>query len=159
MFVPIQCCPFNKCWFALRAQVLAGVQVRLHQLAVSAGRENFAQRRRHHLSGRVWVPAQIPQQVRMAHLSLDQTFPFYRHAWPSYLFFFPLHCRVIVRKFLSNVSEVWKKKMHRNVKKQGRLICNFTLSHRLRFTETRQQNLKNWAGDSWRVVFFPTCFL
>lgn len=73
--------------------------------------------------------------------------------------FFPLHRRVIVRKFLSNVSEVWKKKMHRNVKKQGRLICNFTLSHRLRFTETRQQNLKNWAGDSWRVVFFPTCFL
>lgn len=38
-------------WFC--AQVAAGVQVRLHQPVVPAGRQDLSQRRRHHLSGRI----------------------------------------------------------------------------------------------------------
>lgn len=51
----------NMIWLCV--QVIASVQVRLHQPVVSAGRQNQSQRCRHHFSGRVWVPAQIPKQV------------------------------------------------------------------------------------------------
>ena len=55
----------------LRGQVAAGVQVRLHQPAVSAGRQDLSQRCRHHLSRRVWVSTQIPEQVRL-HIQVCQ---------------------------------------------------------------------------------------
>lgn len=40
------------------------MQVRLYQPAVSAGHQGVAERRGHHLGGRVRVPTQIPEQVR-----------------------------------------------------------------------------------------------
>lgn len=42
---------FDMFWSC--AQVAAGVQVRLHQPVVSAGRQDLSQRGRHPLSGRV----------------------------------------------------------------------------------------------------------
>lgn len=57
-------------WFVC-LQVTAGVQVRLHQPAVSAGRQDLSQRGGYHLRGRIWVPAQIFEQV-----------------WQGFLFFF-----------------------------------------------------------------------
>lgn len=56
-------------------QVAAGVQVRLHQPAVSAGHQGVAQRRGHHLSGRVRVPAQVPEQVRHILSSFERSAP------------------------------------------------------------------------------------
>lgn len=66
---------FDIFWVCV--QVAAGVQVRLHQPVVSAGSPDLAQRCRHHLSGRVWVPAQIPEQVRQHILVCQQQISLY----------------------------------------------------------------------------------